>query len=44
MKLNSKRYFIKANDYFNWINTYKDVYQIIRVYLTNKYIVIEYSK
>lgn len=35
---------IKTNEeYFNWINKYKDIYNIIRVYITRKYVVVEYE-
>ena len=38
------RKYLKTNeDYFNWMNKYKDVYNIIKVYITRKYVVIEYE-
>lgn len=39
-----KKYIKTSRDYFNWINKYKDKYKIIKVYLTKKYVVVEYSR
>ena len=38
-----KRYIRTNQEYFNWINKYKYVYTIIKVYITRKYVVIEYE-
>ena len=38
-----KKYIKTSKEYFDWINKYKDVYNIIKVYITRKYVVIEYE-
>lgn len=38
-----KKYIRSNQEYFNWINKYKDVYNIIKVYITKKYVVVEYE-
>lgn len=38
-----KKYIRSNEEYFNWINKYKDIYNIIRVYITRKYVVVEYE-
>ena len=38
-----KKYLKTSKEYFDWINKYKDVYNIIKVYITRKYVVIEYE-
>lgn len=38
-----KKYIRSNKEYFEWINKYKDVYNIIRVYITRKYVVVEYE-
>ena len=38
-----KKYIKTSKEYFNWINKYKDVYTINKVYITRKYVVIEYE-
>lgn len=38
-----KRYIKTSKEYFDWINKYKDAYNIIKVYITRKYVVIEYE-
>ena len=38
-----KKYLKTNEEYFNWMNKYKYVYNIIKVYITRKYIVVEYE-
>lgn len=38
-----KKYLKTNEEYFNWINKYKDVYTINKVYITRKYVVIDYE-
>lgn len=38
-----KKYIKTNKEYFDWINKYKDVYTINKVYLTRKYVVVEYE-
>lgn len=38
------RKYLKTNkEYFDWINKYKEMYIINKVYITRKYIVIDYE-
>jgi hypothetical protein len=39
-----KKYLKTSKEYFDWIDKYKDVYNIIKVYITKKYVVIEYER
>lgn len=39
-----KRYIRTNQEYFNWYNKYKDIYLINRVYITRKYVVVDYEE
>lgn len=39
-----KKYIKTSREYFKWINKYKEKYTINKVYLTRKYVVVEYNR
>ena len=39
-----KKYIKTFREYFKWLNKYKEKYTINKVYLTRKYVVVEYNR